>query len=148
MDAVVDCWIVGLVVSEAVTVLPPAVLRVTLKVLVPEARGAPLGGAVLASLVVMPTVSFTVLTTFPLWSTALTVTLNAVPAVCAVGVPVLPLAVPGAAGCPGARGWEFANGPGLAGVGGVGCGGVELLVRLLAVRAGAPRVVTLTRMAR
>src|SRR5437867_9795259 len=111
MDAVVDCWIVGLVMSEAVTVLLPAVFRVTLKVLVPEARGVPPGGTALASLVVMPTVSVTVLTTFHLSSTALTVTLKAVPAVCAAGVPVLPLAVPGAALSPGASSCNLVKAP-------------------------------------
>ena len=42
-----------------------------------------------------------VLTGFQLASTARTVTLNAVPAVWAVAVPLLPLAVPGAALSPG-----------------------------------------------
>src|SRR5437870_4743655 len=58
----------------------------------------------------MPTVSV-LLTTFQFASTALTVTLNAAPAVCAVGVPVLPLAVPGAAVSPGIRICSFANAP-------------------------------------
>ena len=51
----------------------------------------------LASLVVSVTSCVTVFTRFQLSSTALTVTLNAVPAVCVVGVPVLPVLVPGAA---------------------------------------------------
>ena len=50
---------------------------------------------------------------FQLASTALTVTLNEPPAVCAVGVPVLPVAVPGAAVSPGSRIWSFANAPAL-----------------------------------
>src|SRR5436190_5780197 len=50
-----------------------------------------------------------VLTRFQLASTALTVTLNAVPAVRAVGEPVLPVAVPGAAVSPGISNCNFAN---------------------------------------
>src|SRR5207247_3903121 len=42
---------------------------------------------------------------------ALTVTLKAVPVGCAVGVPVLPVAVPGAAVSPGARICSLANVP-------------------------------------
>src|SRR2546430_17404446 len=49
----------------------------------------------------MPTVSVMLVTRFQLASTALTVTVKAVPAVRAVGAPVLPLAVPGAAVSPG-----------------------------------------------
>ena len=55
----------------------------------------------------MPTVSVIELTRFQFASTALTVTLNAPPAVCAVGVPVLPVAVPGAAVSPGRRIWSL-----------------------------------------
>ena len=66
----------------------------------------------------MPTVSVE-LTRFQLASTALTVTLNEPPAVCAVGVPVLPVAVPGAAVSPGSRIWSFANAPGLTVVAGL-----------------------------
>ena len=50
-------------------------------------------------------------TAFQLASTALAVTLKAVPVDCAVGVPVLPVAVPGAAVSPGARICSLANGP-------------------------------------
>jgi len=53
------------------------------------------GRAALASELVIPTLSVE-LTGFQLASTALTVTLNEEPAVCALGVPVLPEAVPGA----------------------------------------------------
>ena len=61
------------VVSEAVTVQVPAVLLVTLKVLVPATRAALAGKVALASLEVIATVSL-VLTRFQLASTALTVT--------------------------------------------------------------------------
>src|ERR1700704_3707301 len=60
----------------------------------------------------MPTVSVEV-TGFQLASTALTVTVKAPPAVCALGAPVLPDAVPGAAVSPGIRSWSFANAPAL-----------------------------------
>jgi len=50
-------------------------------------------------------------TRFQLASTALTVTVNTVPAVLAVGVPVLPVAVPGAAVSPGASNCRFTNAP-------------------------------------
>src|SRR5207248_100639 len=63
------------VTSEAVIVQLPSVFSVTLKLLVPAARAVLAGRAALASLEVMPTVSVTVLTTFQLASTALTVTL-------------------------------------------------------------------------
>src|SRR5258707_11111369 len=46
-------------------------------------------------------------------STAFTVTVNAVPAVRAVGDPVFPLAVPGAAVSPGINSCNFANAPAL-----------------------------------
>ncbi len=61
------------VVSEAVTVRPPAVLRVTLKFCVPATNAALLGKTALASLEVMATVSL-VLIKFQFASTALTVT--------------------------------------------------------------------------
>jgi hypothetical protein len=89
--------------SLAVTVRLPAVFKVTLKLFVPATIAALAGRAALASEEVIPTVSVTVVTVFQLASTALTVTLNGVPEVCAVGVPVLPVAVPGAAVSPGRR---------------------------------------------
>ena len=64
-------------------------------------------------LAMIAAVSVTVLTKFQSASTALTVTVKAVPAVWAVGVPVLPVAVPGAAVSPGTRICSLANGPGL-----------------------------------
>src|SRR5712691_6228566 len=103
MDGVVDCWINELLRSEAVRVALPPVRRVTLRTRVPKERVALPGKVALLSEELIPTRSVTVLTTFQLASTPLTVTLKAVPAVCAVGVPVLPVAVPGAAVSPGAR---------------------------------------------
>src|SRR5439155_9686591 len=89
------------VTSVAVKVREPAVLNVTLRVRVPETKAASAGKVALASVEDISTVSAMVLTTFQKLSTALTVMLKAVPAVLAVGVPVLPLAVPGAALSPG-----------------------------------------------
>src|SRR5438128_1385419 len=83
-----------------------------MKLPLPLTSAALAGKAALASLEAMATVSF-VLTRFQLASTLLTVTLNPVPAVCAVGVPVLPMAVAGAAVSPGANNCNFTNAPGL-----------------------------------
>src|SRR5207249_316619 len=80
-------------VSLAVIVGLPAVLSVTLNVFVPATSAAGAGKAALVSLEVIAAVSVTVLTRFQSASTALTVTVNAVPAVWAVGVPGVP--VPG-----------------------------------------------------
>src|SRR6185503_15241517 len=90
-----------------------AVLNVTLSVFVPETRAASAGKVALASLEAISTVSVMVLTTFQKLSTALTVMLKAVAAVVAVGVPVLPVAVPGAAISPGTSNWSFAKAAGL-----------------------------------
>src|SRR5437899_8849278 len=61
----------------------------------------------------MPTVCVIVFTRFQYASTDLTVTLKAVPAAWAVGVPLLPVAVPGAAVSPGTSNCSFTNGPAL-----------------------------------
>src|SRR6266571_109125 len=90
----------GWLTSEAVTEALPAVLRVTLKPLVPLISAALPGKAAFKSLEVMATVSL-VLTTFQHGSVALTVTLNALPATSASGAPLFPAAVPGAAVSPG-----------------------------------------------
>ena len=54
-----------------------------------------------------------VLTRFQLASTALTVTLKALPAVSVLGVPVLPEALPGEALSPGTSSCSLAKAPGL-----------------------------------
>ena len=82
------------------------------KLRVPLTSAALAGKVALASLELMATLSL-VLTTFQLASTALTVTLKAVPAVCAEGVPLLPLTVAGAAVSPGANNCNLARGPAL-----------------------------------
>ena len=99
------------VTSLAVRVQAPAVVNVTLKVFVPEERAALAGEVSLGSLVLIPTVSAAVVTLFQLASTALTVTVKAAPAVWGLGVPVLPVAVPGAAVSPGASNCSFTNAP-------------------------------------
>ncbi len=111
-DGVEDDWMDGAVTSDAVTVAVPTVRRVTVKVLVPEESVALAGKVALLSDELMATRSAAALTTFQLASTALTVTLNAVPAVRAVGAPVLPVAVPGTAVSPGASNCRFTNAPG------------------------------------
>src|SRR2546427_545209 len=80
MAGLVLLGIPACVASAAVTVAVPAVLSVRLKLAVPATRDALAGSAALVSLELMATVSL-VLTTFQLASTALTVTLNGLPAV-------------------------------------------------------------------
>ena len=101
----------GWEISEAETVALPDVFRVTLKLLVPLTSAALAGNAALRSLEVIEIVSL-VFTTFQFASTALTVTLKAAPAVCDMGDPVLPLAVPGAAVSPGTSSCKLAKAPG------------------------------------
>src|ERR1051326_6157313 len=107
IDGLVLALLVPSLLSLAVTVALPAVLSVTLKVLLPATSAALAGKLALASEEVMAAVSVTVLTRFQLASTALTVTLKAKPAVWAGGEPVLPVVVPGAAGSPGTNMWSF-----------------------------------------
>src|SRR6266511_2592913 len=98
--------------SEAVTVWEPVVLRVTLAVRVPADNAALAGSVALESLEVIPTV-WVLLTRFQFASTDRTVTLKAIPALWAVGVPVLPVAEPGAAVSPGTSTCNFTNAPAL-----------------------------------
>ncbi len=79
-----------------------AFASVTLSVLVPPTRLASAARVGLGSFEARWT-SSVVETGFQFASTEFTVTLNGVPEVCAVGEPVLPLAVPGAAVSPGRR---------------------------------------------
>src|SRR5436190_23012023 len=85
----------GSVMSLAVTVREPAAFKVTLKLAVPPASESLPGRLALASDEVIPTASVAFVIKFQFASTALTVTLNGAPAVCALGVPVLPSEVPG-----------------------------------------------------
>src|SRR5207247_1310113 len=131
------------VTFEAVTVALPAVLSVTLKVRVPLASGALAGKAAFASLELIATVSL-VLTRFQLASTDLTVTLNAVPAVCPDGVPVLPVAVPGAAVSPGTKSCNFASAPTLTVIEGLVLAVLLPSSRSVAVTVALPAVLSVT----
>src|ERR1051326_1460684 len=100
--ALVLLVLLGSVTSLATRLrLAEAIFRVTGKVIVPFAS------AMLVVNVPPALVTFTTSVTFEIafqkLSTAFTVTLNGTPAVCAVGVPVLPVVEPGAAVSPGSR---------------------------------------------
>src|SRR5213594_2571782 len=125
--------------SEAVRVRLPAVLRVTLKVCVPALNAALAGMVALLSLEVIPTVSL-VLTMFQFASTALTVTVNAVPAVWAIGAPVLPVPVPAAAASPGTSNCSLAKAPALTVIGGLVLGALEPSATSVAVSVQLPAV--------
>jgi len=133
----------ALLASEDVTVQLPTVLSVTLRVLVPLTRAVFAGNVAFASLEVVDTVSF-VLTTFQFASTALTVTLKAVPAVCAAGLPVLPVVVPGAAVSPGASNCSFTNTPEVTVIDGLVFELFEPSVTSLAVTVALPAVMNVT----
>src|ERR1051326_2240830 len=129
--------------SEAVMVALPAVLSVTLKLVVPATSAALEGNTAFGSLEVIATVSF-VLTAFQFASTALTVTVKAVPAVCAFGVPVLPATVPGAADSPGTNNWSLANAPTLTVMDGLVLLVFVPSVMSVAVRVAVPAVLKVT----
>src|SRR2546422_1021002 len=111
MPALVLAVLVPSDASDAVTVCVPVVLSVTLKFFVPTTSAAFDGRTAFESDEVMPTVSVTLVIKFQFASTALTVTVNATAACCAVGEPVLPVALPGAAVSPGARICNLLNAP-------------------------------------
>ena len=93
---------VASMLSVAVMVCTPETLKATEKVTLPPTRTS--GPAAAAgSVLVMVTGSEDPVIIFPLKSTALTVTLNALPTVCGVGVPILPVGVPGALVSPGIK---------------------------------------------
>jgi len=95
----------------AVTVCDPAVVSVTEKFFVPATSAAFDGSVALASEEVIATVGVADDTTFQFASTALTVTVTADPAVAALGDPVLPVDVPGAAVSPGRSAWSLVTVP-------------------------------------
>src|SRR5437762_1138463 len=84
------------------------------------------------------------LTKFQFASTALTVTLKAAPAVCAVGVPVLPVTVPGAAVSPGTNNCNFTKAPVLTVMEGLVLGVLEPSVLSVAVTVAVPAVFNVT----
>src|ERR1700694_166784 len=129
--------------SVAVNVFEPTVLAVTESVAVPATSAVFAGRAALTSVEVIPTVSAT-LTTFQFASTALTVALNAVPAVWLLGAPVFPDALPGEATSPGMRICSLTNAPGLTVVAGLVFAVLDPSVVSVAVKVGAPEVFGVT----
>src|SRR2546425_6200185 len=99
--------------SLAVMVKLPLVPNARVKLPVPANRAASGGRDALRSLELRSTTSLTLPTTFQLASTALTVVSKLTPTICALGVPVLPVAEPGAALSPGTSNWNLANAPAL-----------------------------------
>src|SRR5690349_5762271 len=99
--------------SRAVKVKLPLVFKRTSRFVVPASRRVAIGRVALASLELRAIVSVAVLTRFQKASTALTVTAKLVAAVWPAGVPVLPLAVAGAAVSPGTSSGNFAKAAGL-----------------------------------
>ena len=127
------------VMSVEVNVAVPAVFAVTESVFVPATSAVLAGSAAFASVELIPTMSVEA-TTFQFASTALTVTLNESPAVWAVGVPVLPVAVPGAAVSPGSRICSFVNAPPLIVVAGLVFAVIEPFVLSVEVNVAVPAV--------
>src|SRR5713226_9123999 len=82
--------------------------------------------------------------TFLFASTALTVTLKAVPAVSAVGVPVLPVLVPAAAVSPGNKSCNFVNTPAATGMGALLLVVIPACVTSDAVTVALPSVFSVT----
>src|SRR6266404_369178 len=99
--------------SVAVRVKLPLALKATVRLVVPAASAVAAGRVALMSLELRPTVSLTLLTRFQKASTALTVTAKLLPTIWPLGVPVLPLAVPGAALSPGTSNCNWAKAAGL-----------------------------------
>src|SRR5882672_6324974 len=99
--------------SVAVRVKLPLALNETVRLVVPAARAVAVGSVAVVSLELSPIESLTVLTRFQKASTALTVTPKLTPASWALGVPVLPLALPGAALSPGTSNCNWAKAAGL-----------------------------------
>src|SRR5438046_2384980 len=142
IDGLVLALLLPSVLSVAVRVALPAVLSVTLKTFVPATKAALAGRAALRSDEVIATVSVTLVSGFQLASTALTVTLKAVPAVCAIGVPVLPVGVPGALVSPGTSNCNFANAPELTVMDALVLEVLDPSVMLVAVAVALPTVLS------
>jgi hypothetical protein len=112
--AEVACPLVPSVLSSAKTWNVPAALNVTWKERVPAFNEAVAGRVALASEERIEIALVTVVTVAQVSSHARTVTVNGTPATCAVGVPVLPLPVPGAADSPGSSTCSRVYGPAIA----------------------------------
>jgi hypothetical protein len=129
------------VISEAVSVWPPAVPNVTLYDCVPLTSAAFAGNVAVPSLDVMPTTSVE-LTRFQFASTALTVTANEPPTNWVDGVPVFPVDEPGTAVSPGTRSCSFVNGPALTVMDGLALSDFEPSVTSLAMTVSVPAVLS------
>ena len=130
--------------SVAVIVFEPAVFSVTLNTFVPATSAAPAGTVAFASDDVIVTVSVMLVIKFQFASTALTVTLNPPPAVAAVGSPVFPVALPGAAASPGTSSCSFATAPVVTEMPGLTFAAVAGVVTSLAVIVREPAVFSVT----
>src|SRR6185369_472277 len=144
IEALVLAVLLASVMSLAVRVRMPAVLRVTLKLWVPPTRAVSGGKVALASEELISTVSVTLAIKFQLASTALTVTLNGALATWVMGVPVLPVAVPGVAVSPGTRICSLVKAPALAVMVGLVFAVLVPSVTLLAVTVQLPAVLKVT----
>ncbi len=113
MPALVPAVFVPSVTSLAVSVCVPAVRSSTENVPLPADSAASAGSTAAPSLELRWTTSLTAPATLKKASTACTCTSKAAPAVCDEGVPVLPLAVPGAAVSPGTSTCSFVKAPAL-----------------------------------
>jgi hypothetical protein len=101
------------VASVAVIVAVPEVFNVTEKVVVPETKLPFAGRSAFESVEVIAIESVAELIRFQFASTAFTVTENAVPAVCAEGLPVFPVELPAEAVSPGTSNCNLVNEPAL-----------------------------------
>src|SRR5258708_6875079 len=115
-----------------------------LKLLVPVGRGATGGSDSNGSVEVMFMVLGTVAATFQQASPELTVTLYPVPALSALGVPVLPLDAPGAAVSPGTSNCSFTNEPALTLIAGLVLVILVPSLRSVAVTVRKPEVLSVT----
>src|SRR3954471_17771414 len=129
--------------SVAVIVALPAVFAVTENVFVPATSAAFGGSAAFKSELVIATVSVEV-TGFQLASTALTVTVKLEPAACALGAPVLPVALPGEAVSPGISNCSLLNAPALIVVDGLVLAVLEPSLESVAVTVFEPAVFAVT----
>jgi len=116
-------------------------LLVTATVRLP-AESVPLAGRFAWESLAASATTWLILIRFQQSSTARMATLNAPPAVCAVGVPVLPVVVPGAAVSPGSKTCSFVKAPRFTVMPGLVLAVLEpsLMSVAVIVRCGAPAV--------
>src|SRR4051812_31405856 len=143
VDGLVLAGLEPSVESGAGAVGVPAGFAVTEKGFVAATRAAFVGSAALASLEVIAIVSVEV-TGFQLASTALTVTVKLEPAACALGAPVLPVALPGEAVSPGISNCSLLKAPALIVVAGLVLAVLEPSLESVAVTVFEPAVFAVT----